>query len=244
VVTNTGYRLLRSTLRFEPNAPGWARVAPAFAAGPFTTAETTEIPIEVQIPETLPAPLSSFLVIESNGGSRRVEIRVEPPAKPELPPEGVIESGPPVGMSLREALEQRSAGSRLIGAALVGVGLRVLVLLGDGLTRVMNLGEVARPSLSGTALVLAAVGGIAGARLAGRRGEPRDVPPGAFTGAVAGVLAAAISVAACRAIEPIFGRLVAGSPVGACLLWAMLGVLTGLGSLVLAPYKPSGESTS
>ncbi|MCA1685473.1 MAG: FHA domain-containing protein [Planctomycetia bacterium] len=71
VVTNTGYRLLRSNVRVEPPETGWVRVDPRLARGAFTTAESTEITLEVEIPEALTSSLSAFVVVESNGGNRR-----------------------------------------------------------------------------------------------------------------------------------------------------------------------------
>ena len=67
-ITNTGYRLLRSTVRLEPPSISWVRPAPGFDRGPFATAETTEIPLEIEIPQTLDFP--------SHGAESRADARL------------------------------------------------------------------------------------------------------------------------------------------------------------------------
>ena len=49
-------------------------LTPEFAGKPFVTVEGTELPVEVAIPVTLPQPLKAELVIEGNGGSKRVVV--------------------------------------------------------------------------------------------------------------------------------------------------------------------------
>ena len=57
-------------------------------------------------------------------------------------------------------------------------------------------------------------------------GKSRDLPPTAFAGGFAGVLATAFAVACCRGVEPLFGLALASS-LWACVLWAALGALRG-----------------
>ncbi len=80
------------------------------------------------------------------------------------------------------------------------------------------------------------------AALAARRGEPRDVPAAGFAGAVAGVLAAALMVAACRTIEPILGP--APPLFVSALLWAAIGAGLAVASSPLVPYRPRTEGTT
>jgi hypothetical protein len=235
VVTNTGYRLLRSTARVEPPGTAWLRLASGFGAGPFLTSESTEIPLEVEIPETLDAPRSGFLTVDSNGGSRRVEVRVEPAVK--AGPSADVPGGAvqPAGPGLAASLAGVPAHLRVFGVA-AGLGLiRLLVAAGDGLASAMGSGGAARPSVFGAAALLAAVGGLGGLRYARRRGEAGDSLPCAFAGAFAGVLAAAASVAVCRAVEPLFGSLATRSVWAACPLWAGVGLVVALASLFVVP---------
>jgi hypothetical protein len=236
-ITNTGYRLLRSSLRVEPTATPWIRVAPEFAGALFTTAESTAIPLDITIPETLLSPLSCTLAIDSNGGVRRVEVRVEPAAKPEILDHAIGPAGP-VGIRPSEALARLSPGTRFVAAAAAGLMIRGLIAGGD----LIPIGS-GRPSLAGAALLMAAVGGAAAATLAGRRGESRDVPSAAFAGGFAGVLAAAFSVACCRAVEPLFGMTFSSS-LAACVLWAVLGGLASVVSLVIVPHEPAKGKAS
>ncbi len=238
VVTNTGYRLLRSTLRFEPPETSWVHASPGFADR-FTTAETTEIPLDVQIPETLETALSAFMVIESNGGTRRVEIRVEPQAKAEpLPP-------PPTGaearMSPGDLLAGWSPRQRAMKAGALAVLLRLSLIIGGGAASFLNFEDASKVSLAGSALILAVLGATAAGGFARRRGEPSDVVPALITGAVTGILLAAFAVAACRAIEPTLG--LDAMPALACFVWGGLGVLAGLGSYALVPSEqPKGQT--
>jgi hypothetical protein len=241
VITNTGYRLLRSTVRVEPASAAWVRLPPEYSREPFNTAETKDVSFEVVIPEALAAPMTCSLVVESNGGSRRVEVRVEPAVKAEGLPDAAVGSGQVATSSLAEQVERLSPASRILRAAAILGGLRLALVAGDRLTGASVEGP--RPSLAGAAVLLALAGGIAAAWFAGRRGEPRDVPTAAFTGAFAGVLAAALAVAVSRAVEPLFGGLLASWPV-ACVFWALAGAgLAGL-STILLPYNASKGGTS
>lgn len=229
VVTNTGYRLLRSSVRVEPPAGAWVRLPPAFDR-PFTTAETSEVPFDVEIPEGLAAVKTGALVVEGNGGVRRVEIRVEPAAAPEHPPD----AAGPVGATAGEVLAKAPPAARFVGFALVFVVVGLLVFVGDRVAAALGVESGARPGLAGPAVALAAVGGGLAAWLARRRGEANDVPPAAFAGSFAGLLVAAVAVALSRLIEP--------SPPSslspALPMWGGLGALVAWASLYLVPHRP------
>jgi hypothetical protein len=239
VVTNTGYRLLRSTARVEPPATAWLRLAPGFGAGPFLTSESTEIPLEVEVPETLDAPRSGFLTVDSNGGSRRVEVRVEPAVKAGLSdiPEGPAQ---PAAPGLSASLAGVPAHLRVFGAAAVFGLVRLLVAAGDGLASLIGSGGAARPSLPGAAALLAVAGGLGGLWFARRRGEAGDTLTCAFAGAFAGVLAAEAAVAVCRAVEPLFGSLATRSVWATGPLWAGMGFVVALASLFVVPERRDG----
>jgi hypothetical protein len=233
-ITNTGYRLLRTTIRVEPPSP-WIRLGPEFTARAFSTAEQTEVPFELQVPETLAGRLEAALVVESNGGTRRVSVSIEPPAKSEV----FVDTGPArradIAAGFRERLAGYSPGRRILFGA-VGLGvLRGLLSVGDALSLTLGSNIPVHPSLGGSALVLAALGALAGLRVASRKGEATDLPACAFAGAFSGILLAALGVAACRATEPGFGWL---PPF---LLWLGMGALAAVASLALVPFRPNGE---
>jgi hypothetical protein len=235
-VTNVGYRLLRSTVRVEPSASSWLRVPAEFTRGPFVTVDRTEVPIEVQIPEVLPGdPQIGGIVIEGNGGTKRVEVRVEWATASGAIPEGVPASLG--GEGLAELIARQPLGARIAIWGTLALALRLMVALGGMLVAGAE-GEPS-PHLRGAAIVFAVAGAALAAALAARRGEPRDVPAAGFAGAVAGVLAAALMVAAGRTIEPILGR--APPVLVAVLLWAAIGAGLAVASSTLVPYRPRTE---
>jgi pSer/pThr/pTyr-binding forkhead associated (FHA) protein len=234
-VANTGYRLLRSTVRVEPAGTSWIKIAPELARASFVTVERTDLPIEVMMPETLDAPMLAALVIESNGGTRRVEVRLEKPPARDAIPEAGPQPPPQLSLGLRELIAKQPAGTRLILGSAAAAGLRLLIAAGG-----IFGSEEPAPAIRGAAILLAVLGGMLAATLALRRGESRDLLPSSFAGAFAGVLLAALVVAACRAIEPTLGHGLVGTTLVLVALWAVLGAaLAGL-SAWLIPYRPSG----
>ena len=93
-ITNVGYRLLRSTVRVEPAASMSIRVAAEFSARPFLTIDHTDIPVEIELPENARSTTLGTVVVESNGGIRRIEILLERPALNTATAEGLNGSGP------------------------------------------------------------------------------------------------------------------------------------------------------
>jgi hypothetical protein len=224
-VGNIGFRLLRSTVRVEPPGVGWLRVAPSQAGRAIVTVESTEVGVEIDLPESLDAPRSAALVVESNGGTGRVEVVVEPALGSGDPgPSG--SAGSP-GWSAGEWLAGRSLAARM--AAFVGalVALRLLVWAGGWLG----------PGLAGPAELLGLVGALAGLAFGFRRGEPADRPACGFAGAVAGVVAASVAVAASRSVEGF----APGLP-GALVVWAALGAGLAALSAKLVPIR-GGDPT-
>lgn len=237
-ITNTGYRLLRTTVRVDPSAASWIRVAPEFAGRPFVTVESTEVPLEVHIPEVVGAAMTGLVVIEGNGGTRTVSVQLERLPPPESIPEVSAALYGVGGPNLVELVERQPAYRRLVLGSAGGVALRLLVAVGS----LLPFGRAAEafPRLSGSAVVFAALASAAAAVLASRRGERRDVPAAGFAGGFAGLLLAALVVAACRAIEPVLGTALAQSLGSTAILWAGLGAgLAGLSLVVLPPARPA-----
>lgn len=234
-VTNTGYRLLRTNLRIEPTEAGWVKILPPAGSGPFVTSETTDVGLEVEIPETLTAPKNTWIEVSSNGGTARVEVRLEPQvrADADAPPDGAAALAGNIDLSgwlARMPVPQRVAG----GVALGAIG-RLLIGLGDRFGGWLGFENAITPGLAGPALVGVILGGLLGRRFATRRGGAGDGIPGAFAGAFAGLLAATVGVAGCRAIEPLFAGLVANTLV-ASILWAGLGALLAVASAWRFPH--------
>jgi hypothetical protein len=231
-VANVGYRLLRSTARVEPPGLAWLSIPPEFAGKPFATVDGTDLPIDVTIPETLTGPMTAELVVEGNGGSKRIAVVLEArPAPAEVTPEA---PAPASGATLAELIARQSPVARVATWAMAGLVLRLVVGVAGG-----SIGEDAMtasgpdmPRMAGVAVVLAVLGALVGAGLAARRGGSREAPAGGFAGACAGAIASAGLVAACRAIEPALGAW-STSILAVCVLWAMLGAgLAGLSTLL------------
>lgn len=233
-VSNVGHRLLRSTARVEPEGRGWLSIPPEFANGPFATVEVTDLPVVVTIPETLGAPLVGGLVIEGNGGSKRVEVVLEArPTADEIPGAG---PAPPGGATLAAMIARQPPVARVPAWGMAAMAARLVVGVAGGSlgSDAMTASGPDAPKLGGVALLLAAAGAGLGARLAWRRGGPREAPAGGFAGGFAGVVAAAALVAACRSIEPILGDW-STSVIAVSGLWAVLGA--GLGAISTLTIK-------
>ena len=236
-VTNIGYRLLRSTVKVDPGSSSWIEVGPEVAKAPFFTVERSEIPLRIRIPDSFGTALSGAIVVESNGGIKRVEIRVERAVAADAIPDAPS-AGPAVsGRDLFDLIARQSLPLRLGLWTLSALLFRWLVMLGS----LVPLGGAAAAGgarLAGVAVLFAAVGSLAAALLASRRGEARDVPPAAFAGGFAGVLCATIAVAICRTVER--GAVV--NPVLQSIIWAALGAVLAAVSVVVVPPRDAKES--
>lgn len=94
------------------------------------TAEGIDLPIDVASPEFFAGPLSAALVVETNGGTRRIKVVPEPPA----PTGEAFEVEPPTSLepSLSDHLSRISVSTRLIASGLSAAGLRLLIALVAG----------------------------------------------------------------------------------------------------------------
>jgi hypothetical protein len=239
-VTNVGYRLLRSTVRIEPISARWLRVGAEFPSGPFSTVDQTDLPVELDLPETLEQRLDAAIVIESNGGTVRVPVRVARAQAALAPAAAAVPIR--IDLALLEGpIRARVAAIRPDARVFLGAGgaiaLRLLVLVvgvmlhGAGDTR-----------LSSVALALVAAFALTASFPALRRGEQRDVAAAALTGGSLGLLAAAVCFAVIQTIERILGSY-STSFWAIALLWGTIGALVALGSNYLIPYRPAaGEA--
>ena len=87
-MTNVGYRLLRCTARVEPAGTPWVRLRPEHNGRPFSTIDQTDLPIELDLPETIDRP---FDVADRDREQWRdtsaIAVRIERPAEQVVVPE-------------------------------------------------------------------------------------------------------------------------------------------------------------
>jgi hypothetical protein len=237
-VTNVGYRLLRSTVRVEPVTARWLRVSADAHGGPFTTVDETDLSVELELPETLDQPLEAAILIESNGGTRRVPVRVEK-AQATIQPALSASNGPigieavALGGTLLEKLGSVRPQVRVLFGAGAAIALRLLtVIMGAAVHGATGT------RLSTVALALVVAGAAVASWMALRRGEQNDVPAAAFAGGSLGLLAAAVGFALIQTVERVLGTY-AASVWAVGLLWGTIGGLVALASNYLIPYRPS-----
>ena len=200
-INNVGYRLLRCTARIEPPATSWLRLRSEHTR-PFATIDESDLPVEVELPERIDRPLVAQVVIDSNGGTRRIEVRIERPADPVVIAQTVGSSSPAPSLwrdELGRTVGRMRPGVRIAVGAGAAAAVRVLAALVSGLAGVSG------PRLSSLAVVLVAAGAIAGLELARRRGDWRDLPAAVFAGGSLGLLAAAVWFAVLVTGERVLG---------------------------------------
>ncbi|MBX6314424.1 MAG: hypothetical protein IRY99_16145, partial [Isosphaeraceae bacterium] len=237
-VANAGHRLLRWSARIEPAGTPWLALAPEFAGKTIPTVEEADLPIDVMIPDRLDRPLSAALVIESNGGTQRVAVSLEPSAPADVIPEAAAPAPVRAGWGWRDPIASLSPRTRIIAGALSLAGLRLAVAL---LGPLVHPRAEATPDLAVAAFLLAVLGSLGGARLSRLRGTRRDMPSGALTGALLGILVATMYVAACRSIEPLLGKTLSGSALVVVMLWGLIGAGLAALSQRLIPPRTSSE---
>lgn len=235
-IINAGYRLLRTNARIDPVDASWLKLVPAEVGGPLLTIDSSEIVVEITMPEAQAWKTSAAVVIEGNGGIARVPISVEP-ASPNAP-------GPPFGASaiprpsfaVRDRIARQGWTARLISWGLAGAALRSVLAIGD---RVVP-SEGPAPALLGPSILFGGLGMAVAVVLAARRAEARDLPAVGLTGGLLGAMAAALMVALARLIDPIAG----GSTFASVAAWALLAAgLAGL-SLWLVPHRHATGPTA
>ena len=241
-ITNVGYRLLQSRARVEPAGSKRIRIPEEFSAKDFLTIDQTDLPVEIDLPDAGASASLGTVVIESNGGSRRIEVRFERPAASSAVPD--LDSSPvpldPLAWRkpLGERISSQPLGRRLAWAVAMMVGFRLLVLLAGWLPIGAGATSPLEPRTGAIAAVMALVGGLAGAAWGARGGSLGDAVPAGFAAAIAGIFAAAVGSAVIRSVESVLGGWAASVPV-VLFLWALLG-----GALALASWivLPAGET--
>jgi hypothetical protein len=241
-ITNVGYRLLRSKARIEPPGTRWVRLRPEHDGQPFQTIDQTDLPIEVEIPETIDRPLAAAIVIESNGGTRRIALRIERPADLGVIPEaaGADSSAFPLWRErLIGAVARVGPVARIAVACAGAIGLRLLAIAMNAVPFGARPTYLSEPRLSAVGLIFVALGAFAGLSVASRRGERRDYPAAGCAGGSIGLLASAVCYALLQSVERLLGSW--STSIGAVVvLWGLLGALLALVSLLVVPHR-SGE---
>ena len=185
-MTNLGYRLLRCTARVEPAGTPWIRLHSEYDGRPFSTIDQTDISIELNLPEAINRPLISEIVIESNGGTKRIAVRVERPTEPVMVPESAVGAFAPVIPELGQHLSRMITGLRPAARIAVGsvgaMALRAIVMLITALTAGGRGAWHVEARLSSVAILMVGAGAAVGARLAARRGEWRGSAGGGVRG--------------------------------------------------------------
>jgi hypothetical protein len=253
-ITNVGYRLLRGTVRVESPERGRIRVAASSEGDSFLTIDQTELLIEFELGDDVtrfPSGTSlGAVVIESNGGTKRIEVRLERPPRADLIPEAVASSSPinlmAWGRPLSDRVESLSLGRRLVLAPVCLVVLRLLVAIAGLIPT--PFGAAAGPGelrLGAIGLLLAVAGLVAGLTWAARTGEARDqfrgpdLAAAGFAGGMIGLFAAAVCFAAIQSFESILGSW-SRSLLATTVLWGGLGL--GLALLSWIALPPRGTS--
>ena len=238
-ITNVGYRLLRCSARVEPVGTRWVRLRPEHDGRPFQTIDLTDLPVELELPETIDRPLVAQVVIESNGGTRRVGVRIERPAGQVMISESASAAAfasPLWREQLSRAVAGVGPGARIAIGCAAAVALRVMAMLLNGLPIGNAVANRMEPRLFSVAIMMVAAGMIAGFVLASRRGEWRDFPAAAFAGGSLGLLAAAFWFAVLQSAERVLGSL-SSSVWSVGFVSGMLGALLALISLLVFPYR-------
>ncbi len=218
-VNNIGHGVLRGKVRIEPAGISWIRLD----SQAFALVESGEIAFDVAWDDRAILPLKAALVLESDGGAARVEVRVE--SSSDVAPEEIPEADRLRGGVLRSWIARQSATSRGISWTFIAILARLMIAGSPSL-----VASVGSPGLAGPSLVFGLIGAIVALGLAARnRGDFRDMPSSAFAGSIVGAILASILVATCRTIAPAASSWWVVVPI-----WAVLGAgLAGLSLLVV-----------
>jgi hypothetical protein len=244
-ITNVGYRLLRSTARIEPAGTRWVKIAEPFAGRTFHTIEDTELPIEVEFPERPDGRLAAEVVIESNGGVRRIPVRIavpeRPPALPDAPAGSPALTISEVFGPVAQTLARVRPPARIAGGIIAGLVFRGIVLASGLLAFGAPGVSISGPRLPALAALCAAIGVIAGVSKAWRWGDRGAT--GVAAGLV-GIMVAAVIYALVNTVERPLGDW-SSSLLAVGLLWAALGAgVAGLTCLIVPARAPSRETST
>lgn len=233
-VANVGHRLLHVRAEIEPASAGWVKVGAMFGDRTHAVVDATDVPLDITVPASLPAPLRATLRLIGDGGTKDVALVLEARTAPEPAPAAPARIGP----GLLDRLARVPPMTRLVAYVALSVALRLAVAV-VGRTPA----DEATPGLLGPAALFAVVAGVVGAFLAGRRAGIGAAGFGAASAAIAGAAVASAFVATCRVVEPLLGSW-SHSTIAVLLLWAAIGAAKAGASLWIAPYRSPAAETA
>ncbi len=193
--------------------------------------------------------LAAEIVIESNGGTRRVPVRLgrpeRPPAIPDAAAPGPVTTISDLVLPAVRRIGRLSPPVRLGAGIAVAVLLRTLVLA-SGLVPAGGRGvPLVEPRLPALAILGAAIGATLGL-LAGwrrREGGPLDVAGMGLASGLLGVLAAAVLHAVVKTVERPLGDW-SSSLWAVVLLWGLVGAAVAGASLLVVPHRDPSKGAS
>ncbi len=213
-ITNVGDRLLRTSARVEPPGIGWIRVD----GRPILTTERSELAMEIDRPES--APEMVHLVLESNGGTRRIPIQFRPAQSPSP----VLPESVPSASEWSQRLARMRPRARVGWALMIGLAIQSLVL-------------VSGPGLPALAAIVAPISTAAGLAAGWRRARNLvDTAAAGLASTMAGVLASAVVHAATRSVDAVLGPW-AASTIAGLLVWAAIGASAAGLSCMILPFR-------
>jgi hypothetical protein len=239
-ITNVGYRLLRSRARVESEQKARIRIPAEFRDQSFLTVDQTDLPVEIDLPEDLSVTSPGAIVVESNGGTKRIEVKIERPTRAIQVPDFDAEFVRSDLMAWRLALAARIEGMSLVRRALLAAALllafRIFALVVGLLPVGASGASRIEPRLGAIALVCAAIGLVIGAMRAARVGHWNDAIPAGFACGLAGVFVAAFLSALIKSVESLLGPW-STSPIAVILLWPLIGAGIALLSWLVLPPR-------
>jgi hypothetical protein len=245
-VTNIGYRLLHGTARAEPAATPWLRVGPNHAGQTFSAVEQTDLKLEIKIPETWTQPLTAAVIIESNGGTRSIPVKVEQAERiiePDPSHEDLSFNSGPSAMLPTAPLEHMPPTLRImLGAATTSV-LRIIAMMATRAVPLVDATSSTRQvSLFPITIAFCAVSAFIAGIGALSRGGRTTVLSSTFTAAVLGLIGSAVFFAFIQAVEAL--PIIPVSPPALIIVWAALGAALGFFSLFIIPFKPHDQEAA
>ena len=237
-VRNVGDGLLRVRAGSSRRGIGGPRLDPAVVGRELEIVEQEELRVWVRTRKE-PGVGAGSVVLEGNGGTKRVEVRYEAQTDSGIDAQGA--SGTAGGARPGEWLAGVSLVKRLVGGGLMMAGARVLLAAGGWL--IAAPGSLA-PGLAGPAVLGGILGGVAVVMGMIRQGHRGEEVFGGVAGAIAGVMGAALALALCRAVEPALGLDPGRGGVVAVLLWGLAGLGLAGASMIYQPVRTGGEGAS
>jgi hypothetical protein len=253
-LTNVGYRLLTCSVQIEP--PGNTRIRAA--TGPFLIIDQTDLPIEVDLTEDSGRSRSDMSLgavrITSNGGTKRIEVRLERASRVQLVP-----AASPTASALDLNAWARPLGARLAALplamrfALAPLTLMVFRLLISFSTLIppwpAGAARTGELRLDAVAFLLGSAGLLAGALWAARSSTVQDgsrgfdIATAGFAGGLIGLFTSAVGFALIQSVESVLGSWSNSTPA-ATALWGVLGLALAIVSWLFLPHQATSSGAN